>query len=68
MPLVTLAALVALFTATSASFATWANLGNVLQRVSITAIIAVGLTFVILCAGIDLGAASTSWGCWCWAC
>ena len=43
-PLVTLAALVALFSASSSSFATWANLGNVLQQVSITAIIAVGLT------------------------
>jgi ribose transport system permease protein len=59
-PLVTLAALVALFTATSSSFATWANLGNVLQQVSITAIIAVGLTFVILCAEIDLSVASTA--------
>ena len=39
-PLVTLAALVVLFTTTSSSFATWANLGNVLQQVSITAIIA----------------------------
>ncbi len=59
-PLVTLAALVALFTATSSSFATWANLGNVLQQVSITAIIAVGLTFVILCSEIDLSVASTA--------
>ncbi len=59
-PLVTLAALVVLFSATSSSFATWANLGNVLQQVSITAIIAVGLTFVILCAEIDLSVASTA--------
>jgi ribose transport system permease protein len=59
-PLVTLAALIVLFTATSSSFATWANLGNVLQQVSITAIIAVGLTFVILCAEIDLSVASTA--------
>ena len=59
-PLVTLAALVALFSAASPSFATWANLGNVLQQVSITAIIAVGLTFVILCAEIDLSVASTA--------
>ena len=59
-PLVTLAALIALFSATSSSFATWANLGNVLQQVSITAIIAVGLTYVILCAEIDLSVASTA--------
>ena len=59
-PLVTLAALVALFSASSSSFATWANLGNVLQQVSITAIIAVGLTYVILCAEIDLSVASVA--------
>jgi ribose transport system permease protein len=59
-PLVTLVALVALFSATSASFATLSNLSNVLQQVSITAIIAVGLTYVILCAEIDLSVASVA--------
>ena len=59
-PLVTLVALVALFSATSPSFATLSNLSNVLQQVSITAIIAVGLTFVILCAEIDLSVASVA--------
>ncbi len=59
-PLVTLVALVALFSALSPSFATLSNLGNVLQQVSITAIIAVGLTYVILCAEIDLSVASVA--------
>ena len=59
-PLVTLVALIALFSATSPSFATLSNLSNVLQQVSITAIIAVGLTFVILCAEIDLSVASVA--------
>ena len=59
-PLVTLVALVVLFSATSPSFATLSNLGNVLQQVSITAIIAVGLTYVILCAEIDLSVASVA--------
>lgn len=59
-PFATLLALVALFSALSPSFATPGNLGNVLQQVSITAIIAVGLTFVILCAEIDLSVASVT--------
>ena len=59
-PFATLIALVALFSALSPSFATAANLGNILQQVSITAIIAVGLTFVILCAEIDLSVASVA--------
>jgi ribose transport system permease protein len=59
-PFATLVALVALFSALSPSFATLGNLGNVLQQVSITAVIAVGLTFVILCAEIDLSVASVA--------
>lgn len=59
-PLATLVILVALFSALSPSFATLGNLANVLQQVSITAIIAVGLTFVILCAEIDLSVASVA--------
>lgn len=59
-PFVTLVALVALFSLISPSFATVDNLGNILQQVSITAIIAVGLTFVILCAEIDLSVASVA--------
>src|SRR5262245_21986447 len=57
-PLITLVFLIAVFSALSASFATLDNLGNVLRQVSITAIIATGLTFVILTAEIDLSVAS----------
>ena len=53
-PFATLLILVAFFTIASPSFATLGNLENILQQVSITAIIAVGLTFVILTAEIDL--------------
>ena len=42
----------------SPSFATIGNLANILTQISVTAIIAVGLTFVILCAEIDLSVAS----------
>ena len=42
------------FSIASPSFATLDNLENILQQVSVTGIIAVGLTFVILTAEIDL--------------
>ncbi len=57
-PFATLLALVAFFSLASPSFATLDNFGNILTQVSVTAIIAVGLTFVILCAEIDLSIAS----------
>jgi ribose transport system permease protein len=57
-PFATLIALVAFFSAASSSFATWGNLENILTQISVTGIIAVGLTFVILCAEIDLSVAS----------
>ena len=44
--------------AASHSFATLGNLENILTQISVTGIIAVGLTFVILCAEIDLSVAS----------
>ena len=53
-PFITLIALVAFFSIASPSFASLGNLENILQQVSVTAIIAVGLTFVILTAEIDL--------------
>ncbi|MDQ2803719.1 MAG: hypothetical protein M3Y41_13965 [Pseudomonadota bacterium] len=56
----TLLVLVVLFSVTSSSFATWDNLTNILQQISVTAIIAVGLTFVILCAEIDLSVATVA--------
>ncbi|HTI79120.1 MAG TPA: ABC transporter permease [Acetobacteraceae bacterium] len=57
-PLATLLVLVGFFTVASNSFATLGNLQNILTQISVTAIIAVGLTFVILCAEIDLSVAS----------
>src|SRR4051794_28127035 len=57
-PFVTLIFLVIVFSLMSPSFLTIDNLGNVLRQVSITGIIAVGLTFVILTAEIDLSVAS----------
>ena len=53
-PFITLIVLVGFFSIASPSFATLGNLENILQQVSITAIMAVGLTFVILTAEIDL--------------
>jgi ribose transport system permease protein len=57
-PFLTLIFLSAFFAIASPSFATLDNLGNILTQVSVTGIIAVGLTFVILCAEIDLSIAS----------
>ena len=57
-PFATLLFLVVFFCFSSPSFATFDNLGNILTQISVTGIIAVGLTFVILCAEIDLSVAS----------
>src|SRR5262249_31293437 len=59
-PFVTLIALVVFFAIASPSFVTVDNLGNILTNISITGIMAVGLTFVILCAEIDLSFAAIS--------
>jgi ribose transport system permease protein len=56
-PFATLLLLVIFFWVASDSFATFGNLQNILTQVSVTGIIAVGLTFVILCAEIDLSVA-----------
>ena len=57
-PVFTLVALVAFFSVASPSFFTTVNFMNIMSQVSITAIIAVGLTFVILTAEIDLSVAA----------
>ncbi|MCP1915641.1 ribose transport system permease protein [Bradyrhizobium elkanii] len=57
-PFLTLIFLSVFFAIASPSFATIDNVGNILTQVSVTGIIAVGLTFVILCAEIDLSIAS----------
>lgn len=59
-PFATLLVLVALFSFASPSFATLDNVANIARQVSVTTIIAVGLTFVILCAEIDLSVASVA--------
>jgi ribose transport system permease protein len=57
-PFATLLFLLVFFAVASPSFATIGNAWNILTQVSVTAIIAVGLTFVILCAEIDLSVAA----------
>jgi ribose transport system permease protein len=57
-PVFTLLALIIFFTAASPSFFSVDNAVNILSQVSITGIIAVGLTFVILTAEIDLSVAA----------
>jgi len=57
-PFITLIALLVFFAVASPSFLTVDNFSNILNQVSVTAIIAVGLTFVILCAEIDLSVAA----------
>src|ERR1700689_2825794 len=59
-PFITLLFLVVFFSLASPAFATLDNLENVLQQVSVTAIIAVGLTFVILTTEIDLSMAAVA--------
>ncbi|MER8734225.1 ABC transporter permease [Mesorhizobium sp. M1227] len=57
-PFATLIALLAFFSIASPSFATLDNAYNVLTQISVAGIMAVGLTFVILCAEIDLSFAA----------
>ena len=59
-PFATLIFLVLFFSLASNSFLTMANFANIMNQISITAIIAVGLTFVILCAEIDLSVAAVA--------
>lgn len=53
-----LIALFAIFSITAPNFLTMTNIFNVLRQVSITGIIAVGMTFVMITAGIDLSVGS----------
>lgn len=59
-PVFTLVVLIAFFSFASSSFLTVANAMNIASQVSITGIIAVGLTFVILTAEIDLSVAAVA--------
>lgn len=57
-PFATLLCLVLFFSFASPSFATSDNLANILTQISVTGVMAVGLTFVILCGEIDLSVAA----------
>jgi ribose transport system permease protein len=59
-PFLTLIFLLLFFGFSSPSFVTLDNLQNVLSQVSVTAMIATGLTFVIVTAEIDLSVASVA--------
>ncbi|MFE5672959.1 ABC transporter permease [Agromyces sp. NPDC056523] len=53
-PLAALVLLCALFAVLSPQFATWGNVRNLLDSAAVLAVIAVGLTFVLLLGAIDL--------------
>jgi ribose transport system permease protein len=53
-PLLALLGLALLFSVMTDSFASWANMGAVLEAAAIPAIVAIGLTFVLMQASIDL--------------
>src|SRR5690606_35566155 len=57
-PLIFLAALMIVFTVMSPNFIDPLNLFNIMRQVSITGLLALGMTFVILTAGIDLSVGS----------
>jgi ribose transport system permease protein len=57
-PFATLIVLLIFFAIASPSFATLDNAANILTQISVAGVIAVGLTFVILCAEIDLSVAA----------
>jgi ribose transport system permease protein len=59
-PVITLLALVAFFSIASPTFFSVVNFMNILSQISLTAIIAVGLTYVILTAEIDLSVAAVA--------
>ena len=59
-PVFTLLALVIFFAVASSSFFTMVNFMNIMSQISITSIIAVGLTYVILTAEIDLSVAAVA--------
>ena len=59
-PFVTLLVLLLFFSIASPRFASLDNLRNILSEISVAGIIAVGLTFVVLCGEIDLSVASVA--------
>jgi len=59
-PVLTCLALIVFFASASPTFRTWDNVVNILQQNSVLAIMAVGVTFVLLCAEIDLSIAAVA--------
>jgi ribose transport system permease protein len=59
-PFATLIVLVAFFAIASPAFLSLNNVANIMVQISVSGIIAVGLTFVILCAEIDLSIAAVA--------
>ncbi len=59
-PLATLFFLIVVFAVASPSFSTADNAANIFRQISITAIMATGLTFVLLCGEIDLSFAAVA--------
>lgn len=59
-PLATLALLVAFFSATTDSFLDLVNLRNILAQIATLAVVATGVTFVLLCGEIDLSIAAVA--------
>lgn len=57
-PLLFLIVLIAIFTALKPTFIDPINVFNIMRQISITGLIALGMTFVILTAGIDLSVGS----------
>jgi len=57
-PVIFLIALMIVFTILEPSFVSPRNLFNVMRQISITGLVAIGMTFVILTAGIDLSVGS----------
>ena len=57
-PLIFLAVLMAVFATLQPRFLSTINLFNVLRQISISGLLAIGMTFVILTAGIDLSVGS----------
>jgi ribose transport system permease protein len=59
-PFATLVVLVVFFSATTDSFLNLVNLRNILAQVATLAVVATGVTFVLLCGEIDLSIASVA--------
>ncbi len=57
-PLLFLVTLMVVFTLAEPRFLSWLNAFNVMRQISITGLIALGMTFVILTGGIDLSVGS----------